>query len=575
MKLQKIIFAIDNNLEYSGFWEINSEICKKKLGITPVLFKIGDTESDFYLDEFGIVKEVKSLDGVSTGFQAQIYRMYGTKYFSDEVVMTSDIDMLLFNRDYITSQIELIPDNDLIILNSDAYDSNRVECTGIHSGPDRYPICYVIGKGSTFNKIIDTDVTFNEYCNRLLELNLNWDTDEIYFGKCVNSQSDVEIHKISRGYSSNFFCPNRIEKHNFNNSGIFSIDLEKNINLDTFIDCHCARPYTQHKIAIDNIKNTILKKEKKEIYLIGCHIENEIQKQLLYELVEFLKKNNKKFVLTSHTTIPADIIEKSVGFIYDSDNPKYKTWNLKGFPKFIFQNENFNIESPYITYGASDYYHVGVIRLIINGLKYLKTLDNDIVHWIEYDSLPVIEMDTKANELLNENDFIFYGIGSRFSFNLSKVSDEFINMNNDEIFKNLSDNNYLAERLIGNKLISGVKKTIFLNEEDKFLWGRYSQNFNNQKINFSLFEGEDNVNIFITNISDKTVYVLIQHKNESINLEIHPNVWILREISLIKNVGDLKISIIENNNKIIIMDENLYDPKKYESIVKSVKFMGK
>ena len=133
----------------------------------------------------------------------------------------------------------------------------------------------------------------------------------------------------------------------------------------------------------------------------------------------------------------------------------------------------------------------------------------------------------------------------------------------------------MAERLIGNKLISGVKKTIFLNEEDKFLWGRYSQNFNNQKINFSLFEGEDNVNIFITNISDKTVYVLIQHKNESINLEIHPNVWILREISLIKNVGDLKISIIENNNKIIIMDENLYDPKKYESIVKSVKFMGK
>jgi hypothetical protein len=314
---------------------------------------------------------------------------------------------------------------------------------------------------------------------------------------------------------------------------------------------------------------------KKEIYLIGCHIDNFKQKSLLYELVDFLIKNNKKFVLTSHTNIPDDIIEKSVGFIYDSNNPKYKTWNLKDYPKFIFQNEHFNIESPYITYGASDYYHVGVIRLIINGLKYLKTLDYDIVHWIEYDSMPVIEMDTNANKLLNENDFIFYGIGSRFSFNLSKVNDEFINMNNDEIFKNLSDNNYLAEQLIGNKLISGVKKTIFLNEEDKFLWGRYSQNFNNQKINFSLFEGENNVNIFITNISSDIINVLIEHKNENINLEIHPNVWFLRPICFIQDVGDLKISLIENNNKIIIMDENLYDPKKYESIVKSVNIIGK
>jgi hypothetical protein len=176
---------------------------------------------------------------------------------------------------------------------------------------------------------------------------------------------------------------------------------------------------------------------------------------------------------------------------------------------------------------------------------------------------------------LNENDFIFYGIGTRFSFNLAKVNDEFISMNNNEIFKNLSESNYLAEQLIGNKLTSGVKKTIFLNEEDKFLWGRYSQNFNNQKINFSLFEGEDDVNIFITNISSDVVNVLIEHKNENINLEIYPNVWFLRQICFIRDAGDLKISLIEKDNKIIIMDENLDDPKKYESIVKSVNFIGK
>jgi hypothetical protein len=314
---------------------------------------------------------------------------------------------------------------------------------------------------------------------------------------------------------------------------------------------------------------------KKEIYLIGCHIENFKQKSLLYELIDFLIKHNKKFVLTSHTNIPDDIIEKSVGFIYDSNNPKHKTWDIVGFPKFIFETENFNIESPYITYGSSDYYHVGVIRLIINGIKYLKTLDYDIVHWIEYDSIPVIDMDTNANKLLNDNDFIFYGIGSRFSFNLSKVNEYFVNMNDDLIFKNLSENNFLAEQLIGNKLISGIKKTIFLNEEDRYLWGRYSQNFNNQRVNFSLFESDNGVNIFITNISNEIINILIEHKNENINLEINPSIWIWRKICLVNEVGNFKISIVENDNKVVIMNEDLSDVKKYESIVKSVNFIQK
>jgi hypothetical protein len=101
MNVDKIIFAVDDNPDYQGFWEINSEICKKKLGIVPVLFKITDNDTDFYEDEFGLVKHVKALPNVDTSFQAQIYRMYGTKYFQEDVCMTSDIDMLLFNKKYI------------------------------------------------------------------------------------------------------------------------------------------------------------------------------------------------------------------------------------------------------------------------------------------------------------------------------------------------------------------------------------------------------------------------------------------------------------------------------------------
>lgn len=39
MKLEKIIFATDDNPEYSGFWKINSEICKT-IGTNPGDFLI-------------------------------------------------------------------------------------------------------------------------------------------------------------------------------------------------------------------------------------------------------------------------------------------------------------------------------------------------------------------------------------------------------------------------------------------------------------------------------------------------------------------------------------------------------
>ena len=573
MSIDKIIFSINDNPKYHGLWEINSQICKEHLGITPILFHITNEDSDFYNDKWGVVKKIKALPGIDNGFQSQIFRMFGTKYFQDEVCLISDIDMLLFDNDYIKSPLEKHGDNDLIIYCSDAYDTNREECIGIY-GENRYPICYNLGTGEVFNKILNTNRSFEEYCLDIINLGFPLhDSDELYFGNKVNNfNHGVNIVKLKRGYSTHFKCPNRIDRVNDDIFNEYDVELLKN---GEYIDCHLSRPYIKYKKEIDNMRDIILGHQKKEVYLIGCHIDNFKQKSLLYELIDFLTKNNKNFVLTSHTNIPSDIVEKSVGFIYDSNNPKYKTWDIIGFPKFVFETENFNIESPYITYGSSEYYHVGVIRLIINGIKYLKTLDYEIVHWIEYDSIPVIDMDNNANKLLNENDFIFYGIGARFSFNLSKVNEDFINMNDDVIFKNLSENNFLAERLIGNKLINGVKKTIFLDEKDKFLWGRYSQNFNNQKINFSLFESGENVNLFITNISNEIINVLIEHKNENINLEINPNIWIWRNLCLVNDIGDFKISIIEDDNKTIIINENLSDVKKYESIVKSVNFIEK
>ena len=151
----------------------------------------------------------------------------------------------------------MIDINSVTILNSDAYDPKRPECVGIYSGPDRYPICYIAATGKIFNKILDTNVSFTEYHNRLLSLNKGWDTDEIYFGTLVN-KTDIKVNRIKRGISSNFFTPNRIEKHNFNQTGLWKLDLNGSINIDNFIDCHCAGPYSEFKTQIDNLVKVIL-----------------------------------------------------------------------------------------------------------------------------------------------------------------------------------------------------------------------------------------------------------------------------------------------------------------------------
>jgi hypothetical protein len=254
-RVDKIIFSSNDDPNYLDFWGINSLICSKKLKITPVLFHICEEDSDFYWDEFGLVKKIKRISD-NSGFEAQIFRMYGTKYFMSDICITSDIDMLLFNKDYITNN--LFDKNSITILNSDAYDSTRPECVGVYSGPNRYAICYVVATGKIFDKVLNTNVSYNEYYERLLKLDKGVDTDEVYFGTLVN-MSDVKVNKIKRGYTSTFHIPNRIEKHNFTETGAFKLDLNGYIDIDNYIDCHCARPYNVYKNQINNLVNTILK----------------------------------------------------------------------------------------------------------------------------------------------------------------------------------------------------------------------------------------------------------------------------------------------------------------------------
>jgi hypothetical protein len=255
MIVKKIIFASDDS-DYLKFWKDNSEICKKKLKLEPVLFHITEEDSDFFNDEFGVVKKIKKIPNIPTSLQAQNYRFFGFKFFPDEICMVADIDMFLIDSNYL-NKVQNIPDEDFVVMESDAYDIERHE-TRIWVGNGRYLASYVISQGNTMSKILSLPETFEEYMEVLQKFDWGFATDEHFLAHKIDNQNEIEVHKLRRGWMSNFYCPKRIEKINFSVIDGTFLEVNDSTILDFFIDCHCPIPYENFSEKIELIKNKIL-----------------------------------------------------------------------------------------------------------------------------------------------------------------------------------------------------------------------------------------------------------------------------------------------------------------------------
>jgi hypothetical protein len=294
MKINKAIFGVDDSY-FLEFWPIQAKICKELLNIEPVLFYICDEDSDFYNDGHGLVKKIKKVrinqngNVINTGLLACIVRMYGTRYFPDEVCITCDLDMLMINKDYFVSQIEKYDSDSLVIYSSDAYDLNRPEAVELFKNQpfpftqEMYNYPYNAAKGKVFDQILDTNCTFEEFSNRHGNYkpgyHLMWMIDEFYFADCVNNKNHgIEVHKLKRGYISPWIADRRIDRGNFPVKLEWDGEIEfqkkygfydeKKLRDGYYIDVNCCRPYSKYKQAIDDLVDIVLGDKKiKEIDL--------------------------------------------------------------------------------------------------------------------------------------------------------------------------------------------------------------------------------------------------------------------------------------------------------------------
>jgi len=234
MKIDYAIVSSNDDPLYLDFWEIVKPLWLR-LGIKPVLVKIDEID-DVIENENFIIYKFKKIENVNVGLQAQISRLYVTKFFKNKICLTSDIDMFPISKSYFVNDIEKHNNDSLIIFSSDAY------------GDGRYPMCYNAASGELFNNILKLDDTFKDFCLRLSSMDLRWDTDEMYFGKMVNDYPNQNlIIKLKRGFAG--YASNRIDRACWG----YSKDLLK----DAYIDCHSLRPYISHKNVINNLVKDI------------------------------------------------------------------------------------------------------------------------------------------------------------------------------------------------------------------------------------------------------------------------------------------------------------------------------
>lgn len=238
MKIDYVIVSSNENPYYLDFWPIISKVWKEKFNITPVLGLICNENSDFEESEYGIIKKFKSIEGVDTGLQSQIVRLFLTKELNGYCLI-SDIDMIPLSVKYFEECASYLTENNIVV-----YSSDNPEC--LYN--KEYPMCYVSSHSNSFKSILKIDLNWSEFVKSMKDRNQGWSTDQKYLFEKINEfnlqKNDVVL--LNRGWSG--IANKRIDR------ACWDYDPIK-VSEGYYIDSHSLRPYSQYSEEINKLIN--------------------------------------------------------------------------------------------------------------------------------------------------------------------------------------------------------------------------------------------------------------------------------------------------------------------------------
>jgi len=114
MKIDKILFVSDSNLNYLTFWNSVSKYYTRRFGIKCKLFFIGEKtkENEMWLsEEYGEVEVVTPIPDIPIIIQALWGKFWFTQTEPDTKWLIGDIDMYLLNKNYVEYALAKIPED--------------------------------------------------------------------------------------------------------------------------------------------------------------------------------------------------------------------------------------------------------------------------------------------------------------------------------------------------------------------------------------------------------------------------------------------------------------------------------
>lgn len=216
-----------------------------------------------------------------------------------------------------------------------------------------------------------------------------------------------------------------------------------------------------------------------ELVLITAYTPTVERLDNLRELIKQIKKFGYSVCVITHTPTPQDIIDRCDYFIFDSKNDVNRERDICYWTSFTSYIENPYFTIRYKPYNVMSTHIIPIVRLVIGGLSYLKSLNVKKVYMMEYDSkflkddiLKKMSLDLDdvtisaicTDSLRNENEYVF---GPLIGLNLEKINPNLMTTNPNELLE-------LYRRYFNDNIFPITEKILY-----RTLWSNYSIIWNN------------------------------------------------------------------------------------------------
>lgn len=270
MKIDRVILCLNNNPNYTKFWNVVAPVWKNKFNITPTLIFNG-SEQELYqsgidktLGDILIVDKINEVSESNPDWSVTWSLFWGSSQFEDDICMLSGIDQIPISHKFFEILLSF-ENNKFIVGFSDAYKNYDLNTLGYFNTQTNvmYPSSHLVGQGGKFKEIFSLEDRWKDEIMKVFDSKKNyylknkfypgklWGLDECYSSEKISvypKQNEIVYLEIFWSW----FQPNRIDLSGNINSN-YSLDLVYN---GWYSELTC-KPYDTNKSKIDEIINHI------------------------------------------------------------------------------------------------------------------------------------------------------------------------------------------------------------------------------------------------------------------------------------------------------------------------------